>query len=115
MTVPNDNSTVFDETDADRRRGILGDNALSLDLVSALAGDRPLRQAEKNRLRDLKKSRGLRIVGLIEAHRLQAEIARLASEGMEAALRSQFLVHEACSPAHQNNSHFSSRGTGWAA
>jgi len=60
MTVPNDNSSLFDETDADRRRGILADNALSLDLVSALAGDRPLRQAEKNRLRDLKKSRGLR-------------------------------------------------------
>jgi len=60
MTVPNENSSLFDETDADRRRGILADNALSLDLVSALAGDRPLGQAEKNRLGDLKKSRGLR-------------------------------------------------------
>ena len=60
MTVPNDNSSLFEETDADRHRGILVDNALSLDLVSALAGDRPLTEAEKNRLGDLKKSRGLR-------------------------------------------------------
>ena len=60
MTVPNDNSSLSEETDADRRRGILADNALSLDLVSALAGDRPLTEAEKNRLGDLKKSRGLR-------------------------------------------------------
>jgi two-component system cell cycle response regulator len=60
MTVPNDNSSLSEETDADRRRGILADTALSLDLVSALAGDRPLTEAEKNRLGDLKKSRGLR-------------------------------------------------------
>ena len=60
MTVPNDNSSLFEETDADRRRGILASKALSLDLVSALAGDRPLTEAEKNRLGDLKKSRGLR-------------------------------------------------------
>jgi diguanylate cyclase (GGDEF)-like protein len=60
MTVPNDNSSLFEETDADRRRGILADNALSLDLVSALARDRPLTEAEKNRLSDLKRSRGSR-------------------------------------------------------
>ena len=60
MTVPNDNSPPHEETDDDRRRVILGDNALSLDLVSALAGDRPLTEAEKNRIGDLKKSRGLR-------------------------------------------------------
>jgi len=60
MTVPNDNSSPHEETDDDRRRVILGDNALSLDLVSALAGDRPLTEAEKNRIGDLKKSRGLR-------------------------------------------------------
>jgi diguanylate cyclase (GGDEF)-like protein len=60
MTVPNDNSSLFEETEAHRRRGVLADNALSLDLVSALAGDRPLTEAEKNRLGDLKKSRGLR-------------------------------------------------------
>jgi diguanylate cyclase (GGDEF)-like protein len=60
MMVPNDNSSLYDETAADRRRGILSDDALSLDLVSALAGDRTLTEAEKNRLGDLKKSRGLR-------------------------------------------------------
>jgi diguanylate cyclase (GGDEF)-like protein len=60
MTVPNDNSLPYEESDADRRRGILDDNALSLHLVSAFAGDRPLTEAEKNRLGNLKKSRGLR-------------------------------------------------------
>jgi two-component system cell cycle response regulator len=60
MTVPNDNSSSYEETDADRRRDILDDNALSLDLVSALAGDRPLTKAEENRVGDLKKRRGLR-------------------------------------------------------
>jgi diguanylate cyclase (GGDEF)-like protein len=60
MTMLNDNSSLSDETDSDRRRGILADTALSLDLVSALAGDRPLTEAEKIRLSDLKKSRGLR-------------------------------------------------------
>lgn len=60
MTRSNDNSSLFEETDADRRRGILGGSALSLDLVSALAGDRPLTETEKYRLGELKKSRGLR-------------------------------------------------------
>jgi diguanylate cyclase (GGDEF)-like protein len=60
MMVPSDNSSPNEETDADRRRGILADNALSLDLVSAFAGDRQLTEAEKNTLDDLKKSRGLR-------------------------------------------------------
>jgi len=60
MTVPNDNSLPYEESDADRRRGILYDNALSLHLVSAFAGDRPLTEAEKNRIGNLKKSRGLR-------------------------------------------------------
>ena len=59
MTVPNDNSSPCEETDADRRRGMLADDALSLDLVSALAGDRPLTEAEKDHLGDLKKLRGL--------------------------------------------------------
>ncbi len=52
--------TPLEETDADRRRGLLADKALSLDLVSALAGDRPLTEAEKNFLADLEMSRGLR-------------------------------------------------------
>jgi diguanylate cyclase (GGDEF)-like protein len=60
MTVPNENSSLFEETDADRRRGILDDTSISLDLVSALSGDRPLTEPEKNRLGDLKKRRGLR-------------------------------------------------------
>jgi len=60
MTAPNNNSSHVEETDSDRRRGILADNALSLDLVSAFAGDRPITKAEKNYLADLKKSRGLR-------------------------------------------------------
>jgi len=60
MMVPNNNSLPIEENDADRRRGILDDNALSVDLVSAVAGDRLLTEAEKHRLDDLKKSRGLR-------------------------------------------------------
>ena len=47
----------LEETDADRRRGILDDNAVS---VSALAGDRPLAEGEKDRLDDLRDRRGLR-------------------------------------------------------
>jgi len=59
MSEPNRNSSHIEETDADRRRGIIADDALTLDLVSALAGDRPLTKAEKDRLGDLRKSRGL--------------------------------------------------------
>jgi diguanylate cyclase (GGDEF)-like protein len=51
---------ISDETDADRRRGILDNDALSLDLVSAHAGDRTLTEAEKHRLDELKHARGLR-------------------------------------------------------
>lgn len=60
MAVSNNDSSLFEETDADRRRGILDDNSLSLDLVSALAGDRPLTEAEKSRLNNFKKNRGVR-------------------------------------------------------
>jgi diguanylate cyclase (GGDEF)-like protein len=60
MTASNDKSSFFEETDTDRRRGLLADNALSLDLVSALAGDRSLTEAEKNPLDDIKRSRGPR-------------------------------------------------------
>lgn len=59
-TRSNDIADFVEETDADRRRGILADNALSLDLVSALAGDRALTDAENDCLNNLKKSRGLR-------------------------------------------------------
>lgn len=60
MKLPKDKSLPVEETDADRRRGILADDALSLDLVSALAGDRSLSETEAQRLDDLKKTRGLR-------------------------------------------------------
>ncbi len=59
MTAPDDTPLQLEETDADRRRSILGDAALSMDLVSALAGDRKLTKAEKNRLNNLKNTRGL--------------------------------------------------------
>jgi diguanylate cyclase (GGDEF)-like protein len=60
MTAQNNKLPLSEETDADRRRGILAEDSLSLDLVSALAGDRPLTEDEKNRLAELRKNRGLR-------------------------------------------------------
>jgi len=57
MTKQNENLSLFEETDADRRRGILDDDGLSLDMVSALAGDRPLTKAERDHLGALKESR----------------------------------------------------------
>ncbi len=59
MKVPNKNSPHLEETDADRRRAILADSSLSVNLVSAFAGDRLLTKAEEKRIVDLKKSRGL--------------------------------------------------------
>lgn len=53
-------SSPFEESDADRRRGILDDNALSVDLVSAFAGDRLLTKDEWLRMEDLRISRGRR-------------------------------------------------------
>ena len=47
-----------EETDADRLRGITARDALSVGLVSAFAGDRPLTEAEKSILSGLKVSRG---------------------------------------------------------
>lgn len=46
------------ETDADRRRGVLADNALSLDLVSAIAGDRPLTEFDRRLLGEYLSTRG---------------------------------------------------------
>lgn len=60
MTVPDDKSPILEETDADRQRGMLAEDALSLDLVAALAGDRPLSSAEKQRLDEHKRIRGPR-------------------------------------------------------
>jgi len=55
MTVSRVKASHLEESDADRRRGILDENALTVNLVSALAGDRPLTEAEKHRLDELKK------------------------------------------------------------
>lgn len=60
MTEQHNIQLHSEETDADRRRGVLADDALSLDLVSAFSGDRPLTEAENNRLDERKKHRGLR-------------------------------------------------------
>jgi diguanylate cyclase (GGDEF)-like protein len=60
MTISDDNSPPTEETDADRRRGILGSKVLSLDLVSAIAGDRAMTEAENNSLDEQKKIRGPR-------------------------------------------------------
>lgn len=60
MSKPEDKTLLVEETDVDRRRGILSDHALSLDLVSALAGDRPVTDAERKSLDELKSGRGHR-------------------------------------------------------
>jgi diguanylate cyclase (GGDEF)-like protein len=49
-----------EESDADRLRGMLSDDALSVDLVAALAGDRQLTTDEEKRFVDVRKSRGFR-------------------------------------------------------
>ena len=46
------------ETDADRLRGLLAPDALSVGLVSALAGDRPLTEAESLIIKTLQTKRG---------------------------------------------------------
>ena len=46
MNTPRNESSPNKETDQDRLDGLLSDDVLSLDLVSALAGDRPLTKAE---------------------------------------------------------------------
>lgn len=56
----NNNSSFIEETDADRQRGILAIDALSLKLISGLAGDRVLTKAEKKSLADFKTRRGHR-------------------------------------------------------
>lgn len=61
MTLSNDKSSHVEESEADRRRRILTGKALTLDLVSALAGDRPLTESEKMCLDDLKTDLGMRL------------------------------------------------------
>ena len=58
MTVDNDDERFSEETDSDRRGEVLADNALSVELVSAFSGDRPLTEAEKDFFTELEKTRG---------------------------------------------------------
>jgi hypothetical protein len=60
MKAPNNHSSLIEETDADRRRGLLAGDSLSLDLVSAFSGDRALTEAEKEYFAELEKHRGSR-------------------------------------------------------
>jgi diguanylate cyclase (GGDEF)-like protein len=50
--------TPGEETEVDRLDGLVADNALTLDLVSGLAGDRQLTEGEKSLVVDFRKSRG---------------------------------------------------------
>jgi diguanylate cyclase (GGDEF)-like protein len=47
-----------EETEVERLGGLVADNTLTLDLVSALAGDRQLTESEKMLIADYKKNRG---------------------------------------------------------
>jgi diguanylate cyclase (GGDEF)-like protein len=58
LGAPNENRSSHEETDADRLRGILAYDALSVTVVSAFAGDRPMTEDEESFLSDLRKSRG---------------------------------------------------------
>lgn len=58
MDVHKQGPVSLEETDADRLRGIIAQDALSVGLVSAFAGDRPLTQTEEEFLARLKIARG---------------------------------------------------------
>ncbi|MHC4605342.1 MAG: GGDEF domain-containing protein [Planctomycetota bacterium] len=58
MGAQKNGSGSRDETDADRLRGITAHDALSIDLVSALAEDRPLTECESSVLSKLRDDRG---------------------------------------------------------
>jgi diguanylate cyclase (GGDEF)-like protein len=60
MTESNNNTPLAEETNADRLRGILANDAFSLDLVSALAGDRPITETDTVHFESHRKSRGIR-------------------------------------------------------
>ncbi len=60
MAEQTQSSLNNDETDADRKRSILNESALSLDMVSAFSGDRLLSDHEMTHLNQLKINRGLR-------------------------------------------------------
>lgn len=58
MSAQERGSRSREETDADRLRGITAHDALSVGLVSAFAGDRPLTETEESFLSTLKDHRG---------------------------------------------------------
>jgi diguanylate cyclase (GGDEF)-like protein len=58
MKEQENKSPLQEESDSDRLSGLLADDALSLDLVSAFAGDRQLSKAEEVFFDDMKKNRG---------------------------------------------------------
>lgn len=58
MVETNSSPSSLLETDADRRREILGKTTLTAELVSAFSGDRPLTKKEIHRLDEIKKKRG---------------------------------------------------------
>ncbi len=58
MNSPLNEASSNKETDQDRLDGLLSDDVLSLDLVSALAGDRPLTKAEEVLLEKKKSTLG---------------------------------------------------------
>lgn len=88
MKIQNTNASLTEETDADRRNGVLSDDALSLDLVSAFAGDRPLTEAERDRLSNLSMSRGPRFFSdLLYAISYQHFSPELAEELWVSVLR----------------------------
>jgi len=57
---PKDKSLPYEETADGRYLDIIGGQALSLDLVSAFAGDQPLTEAEKKRINNLQKASGIK-------------------------------------------------------
>jgi len=58
MSAQKRGSRSREETDADRLRGITAHDALSIGLVSAFAGDRPLTETEESFLSNLRDNRG---------------------------------------------------------
>jgi diguanylate cyclase (GGDEF)-like protein len=58
MLLPDSGAPPREDTEVDRQGGLLVDTALSLDLVSALAGDRQLTEADRLMVEDLKAARG---------------------------------------------------------
>ncbi len=55
--MPDNDSSAYEETDSDRQRGLLAEDALSLDMVSALSGDRQLTDEESGCLRHIQRDR----------------------------------------------------------